>query len=268
MGFYKDSFRAMRSFLELTLFALSNFIEEDRDYFNEWLAGRKATPRLGDLLKRISANDGVRELNEKLGWEAEVATLYHELSGYIHTRGTPHTNTSLRPSNMTVFSETGMSKGVTLLLKTMRRSAESFVAVFPMALQPLPLVEKFAFSPPAGGFLDDGQVNDIRSIFEKPSLEVLTKICLSDQEVISLTEWVRMRPDVSEEEFRVSMIQTLESNEFASSKEVIIGLIKKGEIDQAVGLIIATQRAMMRCITSILYNPFHSTSSKSDTPKT
>lgn len=268
MGFYKDSFRAMRSFMELMIFALSSFIEEDRQYFSEWLAGKRSTPKFGDLIKKVSHNDNIKQLNRKLRWDVEITNLYYQLSGYMHTRGSQHTNTSLRTSNKTVFSETGISRGMSLLLATMRYTAEGFVAIFPMALQPLPLLEKFAFNPPVGGFLDEGQVSRVGDIFESPALDVLNKIRLSDPEVASLTGWVTSQPDLADTEFFERIMRTLESQEFSSSKEMILGLIKAEKIGQAIACINAMQRAIIRATNEAIFNPFYADLVQPDNEKT
>src|SRR3989344_4244081 len=166
MGFYKDSFRSLRSFLELNIFALYNFVNEDKENFQKWLNGKDHTPGVGDMLQKLGEKSpGFKMLEEKLDWNKEVKSLYKELSGFMHTQGALHTHTSLRNSNVTSFSETGMQTGTELLLRTIRLTALGFVVNFTMSFQALPLFEKFAFSPPAGGFLDEGQVGSVKSIF-------------------------------------------------------------------------------------------------------
>lgn len=166
MGFYKDSFRSLRSFLELNIFALYNFVNEDKRYFQEWLNGKAHTPGVGDMLQKLTERSvDFKTLNEELDWNKEIKSLYKELSGFIHTQGALHTHTSLRNSNTTSFSETGMQTGAELLLRSIRLTAMGFAVNFPMSFQALPLFEKFAFSPPAGGFLDEGQVESVKSIF-------------------------------------------------------------------------------------------------------
>ncbi len=267
MGFYKDGFRAMRSFLELTLFALANFVEEDQEYFKGWLAGKRGTPKFADLVKKVSLKNGFEKLNEKLEWDTNVTDLYNELSGYIHTRGARHTNSSLRNSNTISFSESGMSQGMTLLLSTMKHAAEAFVVVFPMALQSIPLLQKFAFGGPVGGFLDEDQVESVKGIFEETVLDVLVQVSQSDSETVSLAESIRSMPDLSEEEIAESMKRTLESEYFASCKEMVINLLKQDKVGEAIAHTQAIQRAMMHGLTSVLFNPFHAALVNSETKK-
>lgn len=258
MGFYKDSFRSLRSFLELNIFALYNFVNEDKRYFQEWLNGKAHTPGVGDMLQKLTERSvDFKTLNEELDWNKEIKSLYKELSGFIHTQGALHTHTSLRNSNTTSFSETGMQTGAELLLRSIRLTAMGFAVNFPMSFQALPLFEKFAFSPPAGGFLDEGQVESVKSIFLDEVSKKVSAICLANEDASSLADGVRSMPDQTEEEIFESLKRTLESDEFKSSREDILKMIKDGEYGKAVAFVTATQRAMMRAINGILFNPFY-----------
>ena len=256
-GFYKDSFRSLRSFLELNIFALYNFVNEDKASFQKWLNGKDQTPRVGDMLQKLSEKSpGFKMLDRKLDWNKEVKSLYKKLSGFMHTQGAMHTHTSLRNSNTTSFSETGIQTGTELLLRVIRSTAMGFVVNFPMSFQPLPLFEKFAFSPPAGGFLDEGQVESVKSMFPDEVLKKISDICLANEDANSLADGVRSMPDQTEEEIIESLKRTLESNEFKNSKKEILQMIKDGEYGKAIAFVTATQRAMMRAMTGVLFNPF------------
>lgn len=263
MGFYKDSLRSLRSYLELNIFALYNFVNENEPFFQEWLKGKTYTPGIGDMLQKLDEkNRDFNTLNEKLDWNKEIKSLYKELSGFMHTQGALHTHTSLRNSNTTSFSETGITICTELLLRTIRLTSMGFVVNFPMSFQPLPLFEKFAFSPPAGGFLDEGQVESVRSIFSDEVSKKIASICLVNEEANSLAEGVRSMPDQNEEEIFESLKRTLESDEFKNSREDILNMIKDGEYGKAIAFVTATQRAMMRAINGILYNPFYKASKR------
>jgi hypothetical protein len=258
MGFYKDSFRSLRSFLELNIFALYSFVNEDKVNFQEWLDGKTHTPGVGDLLQKLSEKSvEFKMLNEKIDWNKEVKSLYKELSGFMHTQGALHTHTSLRNSNTTSFSEIGIQIGTELLLRTIRLTAMGFAVNFPMSFQPLPLFEKFAFSPPAGGFLDEDQVESVKSIFSDEVSKNISAICLANEDANSLADGVRSMSDQTEEEIFESLKITLESDEFKNSREDILAMIKNGEYSKAIAFVTATQRAIMRAINGILYNPFY-----------
>jgi hypothetical protein len=63
--------------------------------------------------------------------------------------------------------------------------------------------------------------------------------------------------DQTEEEIFESLKITLESDEFKNSREDILAMIKNGEYSKAIAFVTATQRAIMRAINGILYNPFY-----------
>ncbi|MDP2655698.1 MAG: hypothetical protein Q8P17_04225 [bacterium] len=258
MGFYKDSFRSLRSFLELYIFALFNFVNEDKDNFQSWLNGKIGTPRLSELLKTLSKkNPYIGTLNEKLQWNTEVESLYRELSGFMHTRGAQYTHTSLRNSNLTGFSEVGIKTGTEFLLKAVRLAGMGFAANFPMSFQSLPLFDKFAFNQPAGGFLEEDQVERIKGIFQNDVSQVLLAISLSNDDANSLAEAIRAMPDLSEKEVFESLKKTLESEGFERSKKEILQMIKDGKVNEAFSYAQAIQRAMMRTMTMVLFNPFY-----------
>jgi hypothetical protein len=257
-GFYKDSFRSMRSFLELYILALYYFVNEDKNSFKNWLQGKTDTPRFSELLRTLSEkNKKIKTLNQNLKWNTEVRSLYKELSGFMHTGGALRTHTSLRNSNMTSFSEIGIETGVEFLLKVIRLTGMVFVVNFPMSFQPLPLFDKFAFNQPAGGFLEDDQVDRIKAIFQDDILKELSAIPLSDDDSISLADCVRSMPDLSEQEIFDSLMKTLESDPFTNSKERIFKMISDNKFEEAFTYVRAIQRAMMRTMTMVLFNPFH-----------
>ena len=54
LGFYKDAFKALRSYMELTLFGLFIFQRTNEAYFHDWFSGAKqAPPVTGDGMIRL-----------------------------------------------------------------------------------------------------------------------------------------------------------------------------------------------------------------------
>lgn len=201
MGFYKDSHRSLRSFIELHTFGVHQSMSEDEKYFRDWLQGEVRTPQFYNMINAVSKKSiRIQAINEKFNWSVELISLYKKLFGFIHTRGAFHTHTFLRHSNVTSFSELGMRSGVDSLLMAVRLVGMGFAVSFPMSFHPLPLFEKFAFSQPCGGFLDEGQVERVRRIFPNTVSQELERICLADDEAQSLAAGVTSMPDLSEEQ--------------------------------------------------------------------
>lgn len=258
LGFYKDSFRSMRSFLELYIFGLYNFISEDEESFKSWLHGETGTPNFGHLLDvMLKKSEYFQSLDKQLNWSSKVKTAYKELSGFIHTRGAFYTNTALRNSNLTCFSESGIKTGIKKLAEVIRLVSMGFVVNFPMSFHELPLFEKFAFSPPVGGFLEGDQVERIKLIFPGDVLEKLSKICFSNEDASSLADGVRSMRDLSAEEIYESFKRNLESDFLKNSKKEILSLINSDRTMEAFTIMQAINRASTRALTSVLFNPFH-----------
>lgn len=263
LGFYKDSFRSLRSFLELYIFGLYNFISGDEKSFQIWLHGETGTPKFGQLVEALLKKSAYFKLIDKqIDWSKKIKSSYKELSGFIHTRGAFYTNTAIRNSNLTCFSETGIKTGIKNLVEVIRLVSMGFVVNFPMSFYGLPLFEKFAFSPPVGGFLEEDQVERIKSIFPEDVLEKLSKICFSNEDARSLAEGVRSMRDLSAEEIYTSFNKTLESDLFKNNKKEILQLMDGERTVEAFTIMQAINRASIRALTSALFNPFHEYSHK------
>ena len=86
---------------------------------------------------------------------------------------------------------------------------------------------------------------------------VLQEICDSDEETQERALGILSMPDISEDELVQSFHTTLNSQGFENMKGPILEMVKNGELEKAISYTSATQRAMMRAITSLLYNPFY-----------
>jgi hypothetical protein len=63
LGFYKDAFKALRSYLELILFGLFIFSRNDQQYFREWFSGTKQAPSITGKTGLISLVCGNKHLS-------------------------------------------------------------------------------------------------------------------------------------------------------------------------------------------------------------
>lgn len=160
-----------------------------------------------------------------------------------------------------------MRSGVDSLLMAVRLVGMGFAVSFPMSFHPLPLFEKFAFSQPCGGFLDEGQVERVRRIFPNTVSQELERICLADDEAQSLAAGVTSMPDLSEEQVVQSLLLALEDIESVEFKRKIIFMVQDSQFGEACALLLAMQRATVRAITSITFNPFHVEDGKIKTPR-
>lgn len=250
-GMYKDTLRTLRSFIELNLFALYCFTKNDKKDFRRWLLGEQETPKKSILIYTILKNNPrIALLDKKLRWNKRLCETYKKLSKFVHTQGISNSFISLRNSNTIIFSEMGIKYGIKYLLDVIQIISEGFVANFPIALQPLPLFQKFGFSGPAGGFLDVWQVEQVSKIFPKRHLIKLQSISDHDEEVTSIVESIRSRPDLSKREILESLERALKC--FPKEKDKVYKMMKNGKITQAFAMVGAIQKAFLRATTPLL----------------
>lgn len=83
MGFYKDSHRSLRSFIELHTFGVHQSMSEDEKYFRDWLQGEVRTPQFYNMINAVSKKSiRIQAINEKFNWSVELISLYKKLSGF------------------------------------------------------------------------------------------------------------------------------------------------------------------------------------------
>ena len=72
---------------------------------------------------------------------------------------------------------------------------------------------------------------------------------------------------MSDKEFFESAMRTIESQESASSKAMILSLLKEEKFGQAIACINAIQRATIRALNGAMFNPFYADLVKPDAAK-
>lgn len=254
-GMYKESFRSLRSFIELSLMGLYYFTSEDLDGFHAWLSGDKGTPTRKFLVDYLVKNNQRISLFEaQTQWGQRIGNFYSTLSTYVHTQGASGSFRSLKDSNMIVFSQRGLDLGVKSVMQSIQLVSEAFVANFPMALQPLPLFKKFAFSIPAGGFLDEWQVNQVAKTLSPRYRKILQDISDSNHEVKSSVDWVMSKSDLTPEEVMKSLEIVLDS--FPDKRKEIYVMMSEGKIDLAFSILGAMQKAFLTASAPLLNEHF------------
>lgn len=251
IGMYKDSLRALRSFIELNIFAIYFFVKKDRQFFTDWISGKVETPSKGLMLKEILENSqNIRKLNSELLWKNEIYNLYRDLSKFVHTQGVLGSFISLRNSNQISFNERGLDYCIQCLKRGINLMSQGLVANFTMTLHPVPMFEKFAFSGPAGGFLNKWEVERISKIFSEKQLRVLKEISNNDEKATSLVEWVNSMDDLSREDILKSF-ETAVSG-FPDKKEELNNMLENGKIEDAFMMLKAMQKAFLGATTPLM----------------
>ncbi len=88
-------------------------------------------------------------------------------------------------------------------------SDESLIGVIlqpPVAYQYTPIGDKFGLNAPVGGFLNPGQVERVKEIFDEETNTLLQNISDADPEATELAQWVQSFPDITEEAFEQQSI--------------------------------------------------------------
>lgn len=247
VGSYKDSLRALRSFIELNLLGLYYFTKQDFKEFQQWLSGDIETPRRKYIVDYLLSNNGNIAKLENLQWSINIGNLYKELSRFIHTSGRAGSFISLRSGNNLMFSEKGLKYVITKLFESMKLVSMARIANFPLALQPLPMFEKFGFNDPASGFLDNWQVGLIRKIFEddKRSLMILQQISDSDANTQSVVKEINSKKDLTGDKIAVTLDNYIKSLDPKEQKKLLKN-IKGKDIPCVFAMIKAMQKAFIR----------------------
>ncbi|MFA6896862.1 MAG: hypothetical protein WCQ96_01095 [Patescibacteria group bacterium] len=250
-GMYKESFRSLRSFVELNLMSIYYFTNEDIESFLRWISGDERTPTRKFLVDYLLKNNPkIALLESQLLWSQRIGEFYNSLSVYVHTQGSSGSFRSLRNSNTITFSQRGLELGIKSIIEAIQLVSEAFVANFPMALQPLPLFEKFAFSPPAGDFLDEFQVEHVNKIFPARYRKILKNMSDNNDKVKFHIDWVLSMSNLSQEETMQSLEKTLDS--FPEQREEVHALIKEGKTELAFALTTAIQRSFLSASLPLL----------------
>lgn len=254
VGMYKESFRSLRSFIEMMLLGLYYFNNEDLDDFKKWLSGEKNTPTrkfLSGFL--IKTNPRIEKLNTATKWGERLGTFYNSLSKFVHTQGVGGSYKSLRNSNMLTFDEKSFRAVISALIESVELISEAFVLQFPMALYPVPFFEKFAFSGPAGGFMEEGDVELIKKLFPSDRYKLLKQIGY-DEEVKTQIAWVDSQPDLTPEEVMMSLEKVL--GDFPKQRNEVYELMREGKPEVAFALLGAVQKAFLAASMAMLNEEF------------
>lgn len=72
----------------------------------------------------------------------------------------------------------------------------------PTLIVGLPIDEKFGLNPPASGVFNQGQAERLRALVPVELLPHLLKLAESDPESAAVIDWIRTRPDLTEEDVK------------------------------------------------------------------
>ena len=206
LGFYKHAIAALRNVLELGLLSVYWDIEgKSHIDIQKWLGSNEPTPFKQIVFEKLKTNPNIKSFDDKHKLFDETAELYKELCDYAHTKGLHFSSHKLSKSNINTFNEESLRKWLDFMCRAIKTIVTFHILKYPVALQYTPIDNKFGLNGPVGGFLNPGQVEKIKKLFNSEWLKTLQEISNNDPEAKSLAEWINKKPDITELEFRAQI---------------------------------------------------------------
>ncbi len=209
IGFYQHAIVGLRWVLELGVLSVywdrTNTAERD---IQEWLASDADTPFKRHIVDGLMGIPNVARYCEQSSFRVDLETLYGELSNYQHVKGMRYSSHHHTPLGSSVrFSEDAFERWIELAFEVVRLVTTVHLLKYPVALQDMPVDQKFGLNGPMGGFLNPCQANELRSLFEAEELTELQEISDGDPEARALAEEFQRRPDITEEQLQQQFLR-------------------------------------------------------------
>jgi len=229
LGFYKDAFKALRSYLELILFGLFIFSRNDQQYFREWFSGTKQAPPItgkAGLIRLVGGNKYLSEVDRQTDWATQLTDDYRRLSNFVHSRGKDASNLWLWQQARPKFNEKAWNEWIDSAVTTVQLMSAAVVCHFPRSLIPVSYLEKFGFDGPAGLFLDTEQVQVIRGLFsDSPFLKSLEEVIRNAAEFQEENSCIELLPDLTADAIKESLDRFIRSLKTPSQQRQAKGVL-------------------------------------------
>lgn len=225
LGFYKDAFKTLRSYLELVLFGLFVFSRNDHQYFSDWFSGTKQAPPItgkAGLIGLVSGNKYLSEIDKQTDWATQLTDNYRRLSNFVHSRGKDASNLWLWQQARPKFNEKAWTEWIESAVTTVQLMSAAVVSHFPRALLPVSYFDKFGFNGPAGLFLDSEQVQVIRSLFSNsPLLKSLEEAVRSAADLQAEISGVEHLPNLTVDAIKETLDRFIRSLKIPSQQQQV-----------------------------------------------
>lgn len=198
-GVYKPSFQLLRELLELVLLQFHIHLDYDKHFLDAWLKGEYDTPYKATLKGNLSKSEFYRLANAHLDLDTQLDRLYDVLCGYTHTQGITRSHQTLKTSNRPGFFKITLQEFSKVYFDTIKYCVSLIAIHFPNAIIPLPVFKKFGYGGPIY-FIDQDQVEMVRTIFNDTELSILEHLAANNQAFQELKSAVEVMPDLTKEE--------------------------------------------------------------------
>jgi hypothetical protein len=201
-GFYRYAFGGLRSCLELGVLGVY-FAVDDKEHVEvkPWMLSQERTPWLKDMLRRLHSLVAFNDFDRRFGLADRMLATHDRLSGYVHTRGYPYSSRGLKRSNVNNFQEAALRRYSSEMFAVVRDVLTTMLLKYPVGMRALPVSEKYGLNGPAGGFLEDYQVEAITSVLIDDERDYLQSLSDGDEDVRAVIEHFESMADLSPEEW-------------------------------------------------------------------
>ncbi|MBN2462546.1 MAG: hypothetical protein JXB43_02975 [Dehalococcoidia bacterium] len=199
-GFYRHSFFALRSVLELGVMGLY-FDKDDQAQLDvkNWIKSIEPTPKFKACLDRLFELRYFKLFDGSFDQLKEIKDLYDSLSDYVHVRGYSYSTSGQTISNFNQFNEQSIQTYISLMKRVVKSTIIMMLLKYPIGMQELPLWEKFGFNPPFGFLVEEYQYRAIISVLEPKTKDFLQEISDNDPKVKEIVKGINDMPDLTEE---------------------------------------------------------------------
>ena len=202
LGFYKHALTALRSTLELGLLSVYwNLEDQDHVKMQKWLRSHEYTPSNKTVIDALKTNKNINAFDVKHNFFKDIESLL-ELSKFVHTRGVDYSYNDLSNGDMNCFKEASFLKWLDYFLRVVKIVVIGHVLKYPIALQYLPLEQKFGLNLPVGGFLEPYQSEAIKEFLDEDVVKTLQTISDSDDDAVTTANLINAQPDITTEEMQ------------------------------------------------------------------
>jgi hypothetical protein len=211
-GFYRHSFFALRSALELAVLGLYYDKDDQAETdIQKWLHSDQDTPRFTALLAGLFKSDRFREFDGQFGLREAVKELYSGqggLSDHVHVRGYNYSSHAHFRANFNRFNESSLRRYVQFMERVVKAVIAMMMLKYPIGMQRLPLFAKYGFNPPAGGFLDEDSQPVVVAVLDEAVREALQQLSDNDPDVHETVRSIIALPDLTAEQLAAQSSQT------------------------------------------------------------
>lgn len=236
LGFYKDAFKLLRSFLELTLFGLFLLLRRDQEYFQQWFLGAKPIPAItGDsgVIRCLTQDRFLARVDPLTKWTNLASEQYKVLSNFVHGRGKEFSNLWLWQGSQARFNTQSWTLWMATATKTIELVMLPLVCYFPRALMPVSYFEKFGFDGPAYLYLDEEQVETVRAVFSPENFDAVKSVIVADQAMRQEAEQLSSWPDQGPEQIEATLARFIASVKNPEDRRRIEQILSDGQLAAA-----------------------------------